>query len=258
MPSSKGTYVYCVVAADRRPRLSRVPPGLPGAGPVRVLDVEKGLFLAVADLPLDRYNEAAISDGLGDLDWVSRIAIAHEAVIESFIASTAVLPMKLFTIFTTDERALAHVRSQGTRIAALVKRVKNHQEWGVRVVLDRSLAAAAQPKRKAPAASGSGVAYLAHKKASRDASRELASHARATVADLFDRLAARAGDAKRRSASELPVQGGPLLLDAAFLVPRAKAASFKALAARESRTLARHGYGLSVSGPWPPYTFVKE
>jgi len=258
MPSAKGTYVYCVVAAERRPRLSRVPSGVPGAGPVRLLDVDKGLFLVVADLPLGRYSETAISEGLGDLDWVSRIAIAHEKVIESFVASTAVLPMKLFTIFTTDARALADVRSQGPRIAVLVKRVRNQQEWGVRVVLDRSLAAAALPKHKVTAKAGSGVAYLAQKKASRDVSRELASRARDTVADLFDRLAARSGDAKRRSASELPVQGGPLLLDAAFLVPRAKAASFKALAARESRALARQGYGLTVSGPWPPYTFVKD
>ena len=54
------------------------------------------------------------------------------------------------------------------------------------------------------------------------------------------------------------MQGGPLLLDAAFLVPQARAASFQALAAREARTLARQGYGMTVSGPWPPYTFVQD
>ena len=258
MPSAKGTYVYCVVAAERRPRLARVPAGLPGAGAVRLLDVEQELFIVVADLPLDRYSESSINSGLAKLDWVSRIAVAHEAVVESFIGSTAVLPMKLFTIFTTDERALAHVRAQRARIAALVKRVANQQEWGVRVVLDRTLAAAALPKKKAPAPAGSGLSYLAQKKAHRDASKELASRARETVAGLFDRLGARAGDARRRAASELPVAGGPLLLDAAFLVPRARAASFKALAARESRSLARQGYGLTVSGPWPPYTFVQD
>ena len=259
MKKEKGTYVYCVVAADRRPRLARVPAGLPGAGPVRLLDVEDGLFMAVADLPLDRYSEAAINTGLANLDWVSRVAVAHEAVVESLIASTAVLPMKLFTIFTADERALAHVRGQRARIAGLVRRVANQQEWGVRVVLDRALAAAALPKnKKAPARAGSGVSYLAQKKAHRDASKELALRARETVAGLFDRLGARAGDAKRRAASDLPVEGGPLLLDAAFLVPRARAALFKALAARESRSLARQGYGLTVSGPWPPYTFVQD
>ena len=258
MASPKATYVYCVIAADRRPRLTRVPAGLPGAGPVRLLDVDRDLFIAVADLPLARYSEAAINRGLANLDWVSRVAVAHEAVVESFIASTAVLPMKLFTIFTSDDRALAHVRAQRARIAGVVKRVAHHQEWGVRVVLDRTLAAAALPKRKTPARAGTGAAYLTQKKAHRDASSELASRARETVAALFDRLAARSGDARRRAASELPAQGGPLLLDAAFLVPRTRAAIFKALAARESRSLARQGYSLTVSGPWPPYTFVQD
>jgi hypothetical protein len=257
MSSPSGTYVYGVIAADRRPRLTRVPAGLPGAGPVRLLDLEQGLFIAVADLPLDKYNESAISSGLANLDWVSRVAVAHEAVVESFVAAKAVLPMKLFTIFKTDERAFEHVRSQRARIAGLVKRVANQQEWGIRVVLDRTLAAAA-PKKRAAAARSTGASYLAQKKAQRDASKELASRARDTVASVFDRLAARASDAKRRSASELPAQGGPLLLDAAFLVPRARAALFKTLAARESKALARQGYGLTFSGPWPPYTFVQD
>jgi hypothetical protein len=257
MSPPKGTYVYGVIAADRRPRLTRVPAGLPGAGPIRLLEVEKGLFIAVADLPLDTYNESAISSGLANLDWVSRVAVAHEAVVESFVASKAVLPMKLFTIFKTDERAFEHVRSQGARIAGLVKRVANQQEWGIRVVLDRTLGAVAAKKRTA-AARSTGASYLAQKKAQRDASKELASRARDTVASLFDRLAARASDAKRRSASELPAQGGPLLLDAAFLVPRARGTAFRSLAARESKALARQGYGLTLSGPWPPYTFVQD
>ena len=252
-----GTYLYCVVAAARRPRLTRVPAGLPGAGQVRLLDVEDGLFMAVADLPLDRYSESAINKGLGDLDWVSRIAIAHEKVVESFITSTAVLPMKLFTIFTTDDRALDHVRARRARIASLVRRVANHQEWGIRVVLDRTLAAALS-KKKVATRSNSGISYLRQKKAQRDAATQLASRARDTVADLFDRLAARAGDAKRRAASELPVQGGPLLLDAAFLVARSRSGQFRALVGRQSKALASHGYQILLSGPWPPYTFISD
>src|SRR5262244_1108927 len=136
-----GTYVYCVIAAPRRPRIRRAREGLTGTGPVRVLDVDAALFLAVADAPLDQYGEAAIKRGLADLDWVSRAAVAHEAVVEAFGGATAVLPMKLFTIFMGDERVRAHVRHDRQRIAAMVKRVANHQEWGVRVTLDRARAA---------------------------------------------------------------------------------------------------------------------
>jgi len=258
MTKATGTYVYCVVAAPRAPRVARVPSGLPGAGPVRVLDLERGLYLVVADVPLARYGEAAIQRGLSDLEWVSRAAVAHEVVVESFIEATAVLPMKLLTIFNNDERALEHIRADRSRIDSLVKRVANHHEWGVRVVLDRARAVeAAAPARKS-VAGASGQAYLSRKKAQRDASIELAERAREAVAGLYDRLSAQSRVARRRVASELPAHGGPPLLDAAFLVPRSRSKTFRALAAREARALAPHGYGLTLTGPWPPYTFVQD
>jgi hypothetical protein len=232
-------------------------------GPVRILDVDRGLYLAVADAPLDRYGEDAINRGLSNLDWVSRAAIAHESVVESFAGAAAVLPMKLFTLFTSDDRALAHVRSGRARIAAAAKRVANHHEWGVRVIQDRLRPAGpttSEARRSRAGSNGrpSGIAYLTRKKAQRDAGLERASHARATVAALYHRLAARATLARRKAPRELPVQGGPLLLDAAFLVPRRRARSFQSLAAREARSLARLGYGLTLTGPWPPYSFVGE
>ena len=83
--------------------------------------------------------------------------------------------------------------------------------------------------------------------------------ARTTVADLYDRLQApgvgRRGAERRR---ELPAKGGPLLLDAAFLVPRSRSAQFRALVGRQSKALASHGYQLTMSGPWPPYTFIQD
>src|SRR5258706_972042 len=181
--TATGTYAYCVVANATRPRLKRKVAGLRGMGPVRLLDVDDGLFLAVADAPLDRYGEAAINRGLSDLDWVSRAAIAHEAVVESFIAESAVLPMKLFTIFTSDERALAHVRGERRRLRAAATRVANQHEWGVRVILDpaRAIEARTPAKRAAgrsatAGAPASGLAYLTRKKALRDANAELAEH----------------------------------------------------------------------------------
>jgi Gas vesicle synthesis protein GvpL/GvpF len=254
-----GTYVYCLISADRRPAVRRRFTRLPGMGPVRLLDVGRDLWLVVADAPLDRYGEETINRKLSDLDWVSRAAVVHEAVVESFIDQRAVLPMKLFTIFTSDDRALDQVRGDRRRVDALVKRVANHIEWGVRVTLVRPGAKSVGLRRPGPTkAARTGVAYLSRKKAQRDVAVELAEHARETVAELYDRLAARSRLARRRMASELPAQSGPLLLDGAFLVPRSRATAFQALVTREARRLGRVGYQVTVSGPWPPYTFVKD
>jgi hypothetical protein len=262
--ATSGTYVYCLIAADRRPVLRRRFTRLPGMGPVRLLDVGRGLWLVVADAPLDRYGEDTINRRLSDIDWVSRAAVAHEAVVESFIEQRAVLPMKLFTIFTSDDRALDQVRGDRRRVDAIVKRVANQVEWGIRVTLIRArpprAAKAGLPRRSASRSLGAkaGARYLSQKKAQRDEAVELAEHARETVAGLYDRLAARSRLARRRTASELPAQGGPLLLDGAFLVPRARGPGFRALVTRESRRLGRFGYRITISGPWPPYTFVKD
>lgn len=253
-----GTYVYCLVAAGRCPPLARVPRHA-GMGRVRLVDVAPGLWLVVADAPLDKYGEDAINRGLTNLDWVSRAAVAHESVVEAFIGASAVVPMKLFTIFTSDARALDHVTRERPRIDAVLKRVTNHLEWGVRVVLDRPKAPAGKGRPSRPVTGGaSGAAFLTRKKAQRDATKELAERAREVVEGLYDRLAAEARLAQRRSASELPVQGGPLLLDAAFLLPKTRSAKFEKLATRAARDLGPQGYRVTVSGPWPAYSFIQE
>jgi hypothetical protein len=254
-----GTYVYCLVSSPRRPALARVPRGHAGMGRIRLIDVSRGLWLVAADAPLDRFGEDAINRGLADLEWVSRAAMAHEAVVGAFIGAAAVVPMKLFTIFSSDARALEHIARERPRIDGVLKRVANHLEWGVRVVLDRTKTAAPPEgrARDVPRVS-SGAAFLTRKKARRDAVVELADRSRAVVADFYDHLSTQARIARRRSASEMPVQGGPLLLDAAFLVPKTRTAAFAKLAARQARDLDRQGYRVTITGPWPPYSFIQE
>ena len=277
------TYVYCVVASARRPRLTRVPRGLDGTGRARLLEIDRGLFAIVADASSERYSEGAINRHLADLDWVSRAAVRHEAVVEHFIDAGAVLPMKLFTIFASDERAVRHLRAERSRLAAAARRVASHQEWGLRVLLDRAKAGAViatdlagggrtdhgrvvarrtggtlAVRPRGGSESATGLAYLSRKKAHRDASLALSTRARQTMSSLYDRLARHARLARRRTSMESIAQGGALLLDAAFLVRRSRTEVFRALAAKEARALAPHGYAVTLTGPWPPYTFVQD
>lgn len=265
---TNATYVYCVIAASRAPVLRGLPRGLAGAGPVRLLELgaepsrrpqRLRRWLAVADVPLSRYSEEAIQSGLSDLDWVSRAAVAHEAVVESFVAAPGLLPMKLFTMFTSDQRADDYIRGHRRRIDAALARVLKHDEWGVRILLGpASVTAAPRSPQKRSRAGASGSGYLERKKAQRDAGVELAERAREVVAELYDRLAERATLAKRRSVAAMAGQRAVLLLDAVFLVPRTRAASFRTVAGRQARRLKPEGYLISVTGPWPPYSFVQD
>jgi hypothetical protein len=260
------TYVFCLIAAAKgSARRGRLPSGLPGMGRVRSLDLGGGLTAIVADAPVGRYSEAVINRRLSDLEWVSRAAVAHERVVEHFRDAAAVLPMKLFTIFRGDERALEDLGADRARIDAVVRRVGQHDEWGVRVLFDGTRVVAGgrsrrdRGRRTERNRQGAGVAYLIRKKARRDAALEFSSHARDTVAALYDQLARQARSATRQSVAALPQgQRGALLLDAAFLVARARAGSFRGLAGRRARALAKQGYTVTLTGPWPPYTFVQD
>jgi hypothetical protein len=254
--SASASYVYCVAGSSTAPRLARAPHGLPAMARPRALRVAAGLWLVVADAPLPRYSAGQIEVGLRDLDWVSRCAVAHEAVVEHVARTGAtVVPMKMFTLFADDARAVAHVTRLKKKLEGLIRRIAGRQEWGLRVMLDerRALARGTGAGNGGPT---SGTAFLLQKKAEKDAARQLLTRAREEVDRLFDHLAGHADAARRRSATaDTP---GRLLLEAAFLVPVARARAFRAEAARRARALAPDGYDLNLSGPWPPYSFVTD
>ena len=252
------TYFYGVVANRLKPRVPRTLEGVPRSGPVRVLELDGGLWLVVADVPLDGYGEAALAQVLADLEWVSKAAVAHEAVAEAFLQADAVLPAKLFTIFASDERARLHVTSQRAAIEVLVTRVARKEEWGVRVALGRRPMLSASVSSRTRGTAPDGASYLQRKKAQRDDARTRAQRARAVASGLFDELARHASEARRRPATDLAANGGPLVLDAAFLVTRGDAPRLRAAAAQQARALTSEGFDVALSGPWPPYSFMQD
>jgi hypothetical protein len=231
-------YVYCLVRAAARPSLARVPAGVPHASAPEALPVSRGLWVVVSDVPLSIYGPEPLAGSLRDLDWVSQVALSHEAVIEHFIRGRAatVVPMKLFTMFSTRERAVADVRDRRQALAGILRRIAVADEWGVRVSL---AAGSAGGRRTAPRPAG-GAAFLAAKKHARDEARAAAVSALQVADASFAALQRIARDATRRD--DAPAADvAPPLLDAAFLVPRAKTLAFKAAAGRPRPTAGARG-----------------
>jgi hypothetical protein len=258
---SEATYLYCLVRSPQQPALDGAPPGLPGLSPPRALDVGGGLWLIAASAPLAGYGGEEIQRRLADLSWVSDRALAHEAVVEHVADAGAgtVLPMKLFTLFASDQRARAHIAGSRERLDRGLDRVEGRVEWGVRIRLDDARARevlAAEARQEGTA--GSGKAFLLRKKLEQDATRELAARLRAEVDTAFAELAAEAAEAVRREPAAPPDAGGRLLLDAAFLVAGERGAAFEAAVERCAGRLAPRGCDLTLTGPWPPYNFVAE
>lgn len=257
---SRATYLYCLMRTAAHPSLTDAPPGVPGAGPLRPLPVGDGLWLIASDVPLPDYGSEEIRRRLQDLSWVSGRALAHEAVVEHFARAGAIIPMKLFTLFTSDERAVAHVQEGRERLDRALDRTAGRAEWGVRIRFDESRAkevAAAEAKAAGGDGKGTGTNFLLRKKVEQEASRTLLTRLRAEADEAFAALSAEAAEALRREAPT-PEAGARMLLDAAFLVPEDRAAAFEGAVARCSERLAARACEVTLTGPWPPYHFIEE
>jgi hypothetical protein len=259
MPDREATYFYCLLQARQTPRLGRAARGLPHTGRPRLLDAGQGLWLVVGDAPLGHYSGERIERKLSDLEWISACAMAHERVIEDAARSGTVIPMKLFTLFANDERALTHISRARRKLDKLLKRVADRAEWGVRLTLDENRARRGESARARRQASGlgAGTSFLVRKQQERQAAHRLVAEARAAAERVYVELSRHADESRRQT----PAQADGrirVLLDAAFLVRSRGADRFRAAARAAGRRLDGQGLALVLSGPWPPYTFVAE
>ena len=254
---NSATYLYCLVEAARRPSSAAAPPGVPGAGALRIVPAAARLWLVAGEAPLKLYGSEPIERGLRDLEWVAVRGAAHARVVQHFARRFPTVPMKLFTLFSTEDRAVAHVRGAEARVRRVLARVAGRQEWGVRVRLDAALARRRVPRQPAAASPRrAGTHFLLAKKRERDVARAVLRDGRAAVEDAFEALAGLAEGTRRRPAAEL--NGTPLVLDAALLVEARQGARFRRAVRRTATALAARGYRLNLTGPWPAYNFVSD
>jgi hypothetical protein len=213
----------------------------------------------VADAPLSRYGEAPLARLVRDLDAVSRCAVAHSAVVAGCARRNPVLPLRLLTLFSSDDRAVALVRGRRAAIARRLDRVAGRAEWGVQARLEAgggsSVRRAQAAARRATARLSPGARFLELRRRQRDTARDLAGGAKTAAASLYRALARHADAATQRplvSADGRPI----LLLDAAFLVPAARAVRFRQAVRTQAARVSDRGLHVRLTGPWPPYSFV--
>jgi hypothetical protein len=252
--SSSAVYVYCVFRAAGRPRAAGAPACVPDATAPALHDIARGTWLATSTVPLDVYGPSNLEPRLRDLDWVAQVAFAHEAVNEFFARApdAVVVPMKLFTMFSSLDKAIEDVRGRRKAIDIVVRRVSGCEEWGVRVT--RQAAKEPSDGRSRPT---TGAEFLQARKAARDAASIARTTAIGAADAAFDRLKRVSKDANRRSRGTEPGTNPPIL-EAAFLVPKKARATFTTEARRQTAILAKAGADLTLTGPWPAYSFVGE
>jgi hypothetical protein len=231
------------------------PPGAAGLEGRPVQSISGGEVAVLAsELPSSGYTEQALQERLEDLDTLAGLARAHDAVLELAHAEGDVLPFRMCTLYETPQAVRAMLATEGGRLHRALARLHGRAEWGVKAFAASPAAAAAAPR---PA---TGTAYLAARRAAREQAEAGRGALERAVADVHARLAERAAAAVMSRPQDRRLSGRreEMLLNGAYLVPRAENERFAELVHDLAREHEPRGLMIELTGPWPPYHFTAE
>jgi hypothetical protein len=241
-------YLYGVLPAGQHP--GDLAEGPDGAA-VQLVEAH-GLAAAVSELPVERYGEEEFRAHAEDPVWLQELASAHHRVLASIAEHGDVVPLRMPTLCRSHERVLELLETQAPVLLRALESVSGCVEWGVK------LFAEPRPTDQQQVKASSGRDYLGQRAAQGRARDEERVRRGDAVRDCHDALAAAAVDAVVNAPQDpaLSGRGEPMVLNAAYLVPRDGDDDFKAvLAAQAGGPCREAGLLAELTGPWPPYNF---
>jgi hypothetical protein len=218
---------------------------MPRADAPRALDLGNGLWVIVSTVPAREY-ESRLATKLTDVEWLAECGVAHHDVIARAAHGRGVAPFRLLTLFRSDDRVREEVTRLRGRIERALDSVHDRREWVVRVA---AVSRGERPAGLRPPRSGTSylMARAAQPRGLTPTTPAARRAARALIADLkgyADRFVQR------------PSSAAHVLCDGALLVSRAREHDLGNAVREWAMRLTPVGCRVSLTGPWPPYSFV--
>jgi hypothetical protein len=209
----------------------------------------------------EEFSQEVIDRRAGDLEWLGAVGYRHQNVIVELMKSTAVVPLRAFTMFSSESALREYLLQNRDVLAKVLERLDGKHEWTLRVEFDpqrwsEALAGRVESLRTLSAeieSASTGKAFLLRKKLDDErkrASREAEQQVVAEIErEVIERLAC---DTLAESRLER---------DGAFpqinvLIDRDEESRLQELHASLNDRYAADGVTLAMTGPWPPYTFA--
>ncbi|WP_030378334.1 MULTISPECIES: GvpL/GvpF family gas vesicle protein [unclassified Streptomyces] len=254
-------YVYAVCRPLTAPLQAELR-GVAGA-PARQLE-HHGLIAVVSQVPESDFAEEALRTRLEDLDWLTATARAHQNVIDALTGVTTPLPLRMATVFRDDSAVRVMMEKREDAFRHALDRLDGRVEWGVKIFMenpdedaggDGGAAAEAGTGTPAPKAR-SGRDYLRQRRMRTTAREEQWQKVEEFARRLHEKLSAQAEDSRLHAPQNPQLSGasGRNVLNAAYLVPRARSEEFVTLVDRTKDDTA--GIRVELTGPWAAYSFT--
>ena len=186
-----------------------------------------------------------------DLEWLADASVRHQAVLSKLAGRGAVLPARFGLVFSNEKTILRHMASRRRELRAQFRKVEGADEWGIKVFR-------LNPGPQLINVAKSGSDYLKKKADAMHAELARSERGRA-LPDEINGFAAELKKVARDVAPGGSVSRGQPGLEwqVSILLPKEQRAKFNALVERSASAWAG-AHRIEVTGPWPPYSFVKD
>jgi Gas vesicle synthesis protein GvpL/GvpF len=256
--ATEAWWTYCVLSAHEAQALAPQLEGIEPGSRVEVVSHDD-LAALVSAVPLTEYGDEQLRLHLEDLGWVERTARRHEAVLDQALARTAIVPLRLCTLYRDQEGPRRLLRDQASSLAETLRRVEGCAEWGVKVFAGPDAGAAMTTAEETETSPGRpGATYLVRRQRERELTRK-AGEVRARCAEAIHlRIAELAREASANPPQRPEVHGRDMamLLNGVYLVPRDREDELHAVVHALEAEWNPVGFVIELTGPWPAYNFV--
>jgi hypothetical protein len=221
------------------------------------------LVAVITYVPLGEFTGPDAEARLQDLAWLAPRALRHEEVVENIARYSPVFPTRFGTIFSTRDALEALLARHHDAIRAFLARTAGVEEWGFKGFLDRKKAQERLVEEElasggAGLSSSPGLRYMQERRLRAEAETKVGRWLGEVSAKIQEELSSCAVEMKPRQllsagSTDTP---GDMVLNWAFLVPKAGTEAFLAAGERLARELGSRGLAFETAGPFPPYSFM--
>ncbi|MFB4164466.1 GvpL/GvpF family gas vesicle protein [Alteribacillus sp. JSM 102045] len=221
----------------------------------------------VTRVPEKDYSEANLQNNVENLQWLQKKAYHHHNLMNQLHTHFTVLPLKFGTIHETKSRLEKIVEDQEKNILSLFDRLKNKEEWNVKIYADKdqfvssfmeSNPEVTKKKEKIDQLSP-GKQFFEKKKMNQWINEEAEENMTTLCKEFHKKLKQYSVGTKLKKNWEKKVTGRKeeMCWNSVYLVDKDNKGAFLDLLKSKKEEVENKKTGMiyEVTGPWPAYHF---
>ena len=260
VPADNLMYLYCITAG------APLPESYKDVYKIKVIEVN-GLYVIYKEVGADEYSTDNIQLKIKDAVWLDFNVRDHLSILTSLMNVTTVIPFNFGTVYRTKERMLQFIADHEGDIRHNLLFFEGKEEWSVKLYFERKtivdnindISDAIRKLDDQIKISFPGKAYMLKKKKEEIIQNEIYDFYIKCSARISDILCFSCIDTKLLTIQqdERADNTEDMILNGSYLLLKENIAEFHASVDKILDDYQSTGVTVAVTGPWPPYSFIK-